>query len=287
MSFDSLALRAVTEQLNKTILNGEILGVIQYCQYEFILRILANGRTYNLLLSVHPVYARVHLTEKNPKKESRWHFADFLQTHIRKGKISHIEQVDFDRIIKIRIIPYEELIESSPKILIAEFMGKHSNVIFLDERTNRILESIKHIDENMSKYRQVLPGETYKPPPLNQNLDFFSISGDDIIKLVSNNEWEKSLRHFKGMSPLLAKEIIARARQEPLLNVFTQVRNDILESRYSPNVVLNDRDEAIAVSPFILKQYADSGELFRLIHFSDISNALEYYFDYLIEKETN
>lgn len=285
MSFDSLVLRAVTEQLNKTILNGQILGVVQYSQYDFILRILANERTYNLLFSVHPVYARIHLISDIPQNKNRWHFADFLQTHIKRGKISLIEQVDFDRIIKIRIIPYEELIENSPKILIAEFMGKHSNAIILDEKTNKILESIKHIDESMSKYRQVLPGETYKLPPSSQNLDL--LSEDDIKTLVSNNnEWERSMKNFKGMSPLLTKEIIARAKHEPLLNVIMQIRDDIINSRYLPNVVINDRDEVIAVSPFILKQYIDNEGFFRSINFSDISSALEYYFSYLIEKAT-
>ncbi len=283
MSFDSLALRAVTEQLNETILNGQVLGVVQYSQYDFILRIIANERTYNLLFSVHPVYARTHLTSDIPKNNNRWHFADFLQTHVRKGKISLIEQVDFDRIIKIRIIPYEELIENSPKMLIAEFMGKHSNAILLDEKTNKILESIKHIDENMSKYRQVLPGETYIPPPSSQNLDL--LSEDDIKTFASCNiEWEKSLMNFKGMSPLLAREIIARTKHEPLLNVLMQIRDDIINSRYFPNVVIDDTDEVIAVSPFILKQYMYDDGFFLRKNFSDISNALEYFFSYLIEK---
>ncbi len=287
MSFDSLALRAVTEQLNETILNGEISSVVQYSNYDFIIRIITKTKTYGLLFSVHPVYARVHLTEKNPEKKNRWHFADFLQTHLKKGKISLIEQVDFDRIIKIKITPYEELIEGSTKVLIAEFMGKHSNAMLLDEKTNKILESIKHIDEHKSKYRQVLPGETYKPPPASQELDFFSISEDDIKTLVSrSDEWERTLKHFKGMSPLLTKEIIARAKNEPPENVFVQIRDDINGSRYSPNVIVNDKNQPIAVSPFELKQYSIDGVFLKSIPFSNISSALEYYFDHLIEKET-
>lgn len=286
MPFDSLTLRAVIEQLNETILNGEISGIVQYSEHDFILRIGANKRTYGLLFSVHPVYARVHLTEKNPKKEHHWHFAEFLQTHLRKGKISLIEQVDFDRIIKIRIIPYEELIEGSPKVLIVEFMGKHSNAIILDEKTNRILESIKHIDEHKSKYRQVLPGETYILPPSNQNLDFFSVSEDEIKKLAEDtNELERTLKHYKGMSPLLAKEIIARATYAPLEEVFMQIQNDIQKSKYSPNVLIDDEHEVIEVSPFILRQYSDDGISLQSIPFADISSALEYFYDHLIEKE--
>lgn len=268
MSFDSITLRAVIQQLNQSILNGEITSVLQFSNHDFILRILANKRMYSLLFSVHPIYARVHLTEKDPKKENL-HFGQFLQTHIRKGKISLIEQIDFDRIIRIRIIPYEE---EPPKVLIAEFMGKHSNAILLDEKTNRILESIKHIDEHKSKYRQVLPGETYKPPPSNQNLDILSVS--ETIDY-------RSLMEIKGMSPLLAKEIIARAKYSPLEEIFMQIRDDITKSRYYPNVVINDKDEVIAVWPFALKQYESA----MSIPFSDISNALEYFYDHLIEKE--
>ena len=263
MSFDSLALRAVTAQLNETIIAGKILSVIQSSSLEFTLRIAAQGEIYNLLFCIHPSHARIHLTSVSPRRENRWHFADFLLKHIGDGEIASIERVNLDRMIRIRIIPQAEIIEPVPKILIGEFMGKHSNVILVEEDTNKILESMKHIDETMSRYRQVLPGLEYVMPPMNQAINPFSIDEDKFYSILAAGEasvWKKLLNNFQGMSPLLAKEIAARAPDsspEALRNTFTGVMADIQAGKSCPTVVAkgNDEQDVLAVSAIDLQQF--------------------------------
>jgi predicted ribosome quality control (RQC) complex YloA/Tae2 family protein len=306
MSFDSLALCAVTAQLNRTIIAGEILGVIQLSPLEFTLRIAAHGEVHNLLFSIHPVYARVHITAECPKRAKRWHFADFLQKHIGNGEITSIEQINFDRIIRIRIIPQKDVIDSVPKTLIGEFMGKHSNVILVEEGTNRILESMKHIDETMSRYRQVMPGLNYVMPPMNQQLDPFSADEETFSAVLTPNNsplWRKLLKNFQGMSPILAKEIIARTSdtgkdacattvgtrhavslQEAIRNTFTNLMADIQNRKFCPTVITEDSDgqDVLAVSAIDLQQFRDG----HTIRFPNISDALEFFYQHLIEKES-
>ena len=288
MSFDSLVLRSVVSELRETILGGEVLSVIQSSPYEFILRVSSNGKAYNLFFSIHPVYARVHLTDSYPDKDKRWHFSDFLQTHLRKGIISAIEQVDLDRIIRLQINPQQDIIDPTPKILIGEFMGKHSNVVLIDSETNKILEAIKHIDDNMSRFRQILPGETYHSPPVTQPLDFFSVDEDTLTQLLApDNEpvWKKLLKNIQGMSPALAKEISARSDNRSLDSVvkaFQQVRDDIVNSKYSPNVLVNEIDEVADVSAIDLQQFSG----LKRIQFNSISQALEYYYERQITRES-
>jgi predicted ribosome quality control (RQC) complex YloA/Tae2 family protein len=289
VSFDSLILRSVVSQLNNTILGGEVLNVIQSSPYEFILRIGTDRRSHNLLFSIHPSYARTHLTQTHPDKEKRWHFADFLLTHIRKGTISLIEQVDFDRIIRIKILPQLDIIDPVPKILIGEFMGKHSNVILVDDGTDKILESMKHIDENMSRYRLVLPGETYHAPPVSQTIDFFSVDRESISKIIASDDnplWKKLVKYIQGMSPFLAKEIIARSNENSADSIFdtlSLIRDDIINSKYSPNVLITPQKELVDVSAIELRQYDAVAEH---ITFADISESLEYFFDRMIAKES-
>jgi predicted ribosome quality control (RQC) complex YloA/Tae2 family protein len=344
MSYDSLMLRSVVSELNETILGGEILSVIQSSPYEFVLRVSSNNRAYNLLFSVHPVYARVHLTDRIPDKDKRWHFADFLQTHIRKGTISNIEQVGFDRIIKLQITPLKDIIEPTPKILIGEFMGKHSNLILIDGETNKILESMKHIDENMSRFRQILPGETYYPPPVTQSVDFFSVDEEKLSQIIKPDDepvWKKLLKNVQGMSPTLAKEIGSsdysvednlsgeflnppnplfqrgndlldkvgdsvspsskgdgstspfskggkgdlKLTPVQLIKNFKQIRDDVTNSRYSPNVLIDDQNEVFAVSAINLRQFSIDKSL-KQMSFHTISQALEYYYEQLISKES-
>jgi predicted ribosome quality control (RQC) complex YloA/Tae2 family protein len=290
VSFDSLTLRSVTAQLKESVIEGKILSVIQSSPLEFTLRIAAREHSQNLLFSIHPAHARVHLTAERPELTKRWHFADFLQKHIQDGNITSIEQVDFDRVIKIHISPQAEILNPVSKILIGEFMGKHSNVILVEEDTDRILESMKHIDETMSRYRQILPGLDYVMPPVSQKLDPFSTDKETFSAvLTSGNDplWRKLLNNFQGMSPLLAKEIIARAPDESIesvWNVFVSLMDDIQAEKFRPTVISRDSDEddVLAVSPIALQQFHDG----HAISFPTISDALEFFYRRRIAKES-
>lgn len=290
MSFDSLTLCSVTAQLNETVVTGKTLSVIQSSPFEFILRIAAHGEVYNLLFCIHPVYARVHLTTAHPSRTKRWHFADFLQKHTRDGQIESIEQIDLDRIIKIRIIPQGEIIDPSPKILMGEFMGKHSNVILVEESTNRILESMKHIDESMSRFRQVLPGLNYVMPPVSQTLNPFSTDVETFSTVFASGDsapWKKLLRSFQGMSPLLAKEIVARAPDnslEAIRNAFVSLMTGVQDGRFCPTVITRNGNEqdVLAVSAINLQQFHDG----HAINFPTVSDALEFFYQRRIAKES-
>jgi len=50
------------------------------------------------------------------------------------------------------------------KRLIVEIMGRHSNIILVN-KDDKIIDSIKHINQELSRVRQVLPGLTYAYPP--------------------------------------------------------------------------------------------------------------------------
>ncbi len=290
MSFDSLTLRSVIAQLRKSVIEGKILSIIQSSPLEFSLRIATQEHSHNLLFSIHPAHARVHLTAEHPKLTKRWHFADFLQKHIQDGNITSIEQVDFDRIIRIHISPQTEILNPVSKILIGEFMGKHSNVILTEESTNRILESMKHIDETMSRYRQILPGLDYVMPPVSQKLDLFSTDKQTFSAALTSGDgtlWKKLLNNFQGMSPLLAREIVARATDESIesvWNAFVSLMDDIQAEKFRPTVITRDSNgnDVLAVSPMALRQFHDS----HAISFPTISHALEFFYRHRIAKES-
>ena len=56
-------------------------------------------------------------------------FCMLLRKHIGSGKITDIEQIGFERIIKFSIESYDELGDLTKKYLIVEIMGRHSNII--------------------------------------------------------------------------------------------------------------------------------------------------------------
>ena len=308
MSFDSLALHLVTDELRHTILNGTIRHIEQLNPHSIVLKISQSTKTHFLLISTHSIHARVHLIERPPKGQARSHFADFLMKHVMRGQITAIEQVGLDRILKLTIAPTSDILESSPKSIIAEVMGKYSNIILIDEATGNILESIKHIDETMSRYREVLPGLTYTSPPQQDKWQPLKLDQDTFISLIENREvgWRFLFNQIDGLSPALAKEIIARAGDQPtpvhLWEAYQQIVSCFEPSRSRPQVIieggdsvkqsqseenanthtyLKDGDRVVAVSALKLVQFPNTESRF----FETMSEALSAYYDAVIRDE--
>ena len=166
MSYDSLALRLVVHELRAALIGTTIRHIEQANADTFSFKVGRAAETQWLTLSAHALHARAHFIEKPPPGQKQSYLADFLTTHLRRGTITAIEQLGWDRILKITVQPVsDDPIQPSPKALIAEFMGKYSNIILIDTVDDRILESFKRIDETMSRHREILPGETYTLPP--------------------------------------------------------------------------------------------------------------------------
>ena len=300
MSFDSLALHLVTDELRHTILNGTIRHIEQLNPHSIVLKISQSTKTHFLLISTHSIHARAHLIERPPKGQSRSHFADFLMKHIMRGQITAVEQVGLDRILKLTIAPVSDVLEASPKSIIAELTGKYSNLILVDEASGNILESIKHIDETMSRYREVLPGLTYTPPPQQDKWHPLKLDQDAFISLIEDREvgWRFLFNQIDGLSPTLAKEIIARAGDQAtpahLWEAYQQIVSCFEPSRSRPQVLieadnlveqsqseedantyLEDGDKVVAVSALKLAQFPNTDSRF----FEAMNEALSAYYD--------
>ena len=76
-----------------------------------------------------------------------------------------------------------ELGDPCKKVLIMELMGKHSNIIFCDDK-NMILDSIKHVSSHMSSVREVLPGREYFIPQTQDKLDPLTVDEETFIEVV-------------------------------------------------------------------------------------------------------
>lgn len=308
MSFDSLALHLVTAELRHTILNGTIRHIEQLNPHSIVLKISQLTTSHFLLISTHSVHARAHLIERPPKGQSRSHFADFLMKHVIRGKLIAVEQVGLDRVLKLTIAPTSEVLEPSPKSIIAEVMGKYSNIILVDEASGNILESIKHIDETMSRYREVLPGLPYTPPPQQDKWHPLKLNQDAFFSLVENQKisWRFLFNQIDGLSPTLAKEIIARAddpatlaglweayqqvvgcyqssvrRPQVLIEAEGAIENSELEEDANYADRLADGDKVVAVSALKLLQFPHTESRY----FKTMSEALTAYYDAITRAE--
>lgn len=215
MPFDGVVTRAVTYELQRQLIGGRITKIHQPTTTELQLTIRHKGKNHLLLLSVHPNYARFHLTnDRLTNPETPPMFCMHLRKYLHGGSINDIRQDELERIVTFTIRARDEIGDETIKHLIIELMGRHSNILLVDEQKSYIIDCIKHVSSMQNRYRALLPGQPYIKPPTQNKLNPLVIDGEDFIKRLDFNAGkldQQIVSNFMGISPFLAKEIVRRA----------------------------------------------------------------------------
>ena len=217
MAYDGIMMHQVKNSLIDTIKGGRINKIYQISKYELLFQVRANRKNYQLLISSHPMYARVQLTSLSyPTPESPNPLTMLYRKLLEGGYIKDIEQVDLDRIFKITFSCHNELGDYIEYVLYIEVMGKHSNIILVGQN-NKIIDCIKHISPSMNSERFLQPGALYQLPPMVEKLNPFT------HEFVYDTQLTKI---YQGMSPILSKEILYRIDQnESFSDIMKQIEN--------------------------------------------------------------
>lgn len=210
MSFDGFFLHHMVEELRTELLNGRIQKINQPFEQELVLQIRSNRKSHRLLLSAHPVFGRIQLTEstfENPAQPST--FIMVLRKYLQGAVIESIQQIDNDRIVEITVSNKNEIGDHIQATLIIEIMGKHSNILLVDKTEQKILEVIKHIGFSQNSYRTLLPGATYIAPPSTEALNPFTVKDEKLFEILQTQELTaKNLQTlFQGLGKDTATEL--------------------------------------------------------------------------------
>ncbi|MBQ9914530.1 MAG: NFACT family protein, partial [Clostridia bacterium] len=165
MAFDGLVIRALAQELNEKLSGARLDKVHQPETDELLLLFHGPKGAYKVTLSANASIPRVALTE-NPKENPMVApmFCMLLRKHLASAHFAEISQPDLERMLTFRLETRNELGDKVTKSLVIEIMGRHSNIILVDEN-NRVADSIKRIDFSVSSKRQILPGLPYEMPP--------------------------------------------------------------------------------------------------------------------------
>jgi predicted ribosome quality control (RQC) complex YloA/Tae2 family protein len=215
MAFDGIVTRAMARELDNTLSTGRLSKIYQPTDTEIVLTFRSQGKNHALLLSAHPSYARVHITDdtyQNPQNPPM--FCMLLRKHLAGGFLEKVEQFENERIIQLTFISKDELGDKTSKRIIMEVMGKHSNIMLVDNETDMIIDSIKHISSSVNRHRTILPGQTYKLPPSQEKLNPFTLDPADFARKLDFNSGrmpKQILNLLQGVSPALAGELAEQA----------------------------------------------------------------------------
>lgn len=109
-----------------------------------------------------------------------------LRKHLIGSKIRKIYTLGLERILFLELECYNELNDLVRKKLIIELMGKHSNIILVNEN-NRIIDSLRHLDTYSKSYRNILPSHEYVFPN-SDKIDFYSVKDENsFFDLIKDN----------------------------------------------------------------------------------------------------
>src|SRR5690625_3676348 len=250
MPFDGIVTKSVVEELREKIVQGRISKIHQPTDTELVITIRNQRKNHTLLLSIHPTYARFHLTAdkyQNPQEPPM--FCMLLRKHLSGAIVESIEQNTLERVITFQVRSVDEIGDASSKSLVLELMGRHSNVLLLNENKEHIIDSLKHVSSLQNRYRTILPGQEYIEPPAQDKLDPLEMSGDDFIRKLDFNAGkldQQIVRILLGISPFIAREIVARATLgsvEVYKEKFIEIRDQINDCVYEPTIYDDDRED--------------------------------------------
>lgn len=237
--FDVLTTGAVVDELRRTVLDGRIQRLGMVDALTIGAEIYARGRRWHLIASADAQNPRIHLTRSMPSTDPNTitPFGLQLRKYVRGGFLIDIQQPPLERVIRLSIAKRmgpsgepeeasdveddaaaEDDIWSGENVsrleLIVEIMGRHSNLVLVDEE-GLVRESAKRVTTSMSRVRPILPKRHYELPPPPDKPDPRQLTTPSVEGLIAASKPSDKLsdvlvRGFRGMSPQIAREVAFR-----------------------------------------------------------------------------
>ncbi len=270
--FDSLTLAAVVAELS-AYAGGKVQKIWQPDEHSVALGIYKDGKEAVFYLSAHPVFARAHFITRRPTNmQPMPGLGVSLRARVDGSRFVSVDQMDFDRIIALNFETRE-----GPHSLVAELMGKHSNLMLLDPE-GRVIAAAKWVGRSKSK-RPIQAMKLYDPPPFERKPSLMEATeGADVSlyqgaspflrKLIGAMDAQGAIDAPDAMNAIKAMDAM-NARQPSALQMIQTV---VASGAFSPVLV-----EGLGAYPITVSAlgYAEVPK-------SSISVALEQYFDFAI-----
>ena len=248
---DTFILNAITQELRPQICPARLNNFWQTDDHSLVIGLWRQGQELRLALSVAPQHQYLFLTSQRPENQTLA-FGKFLLQHIKGGELRAIRKPLLERILTFEIVKKDIDGQDLKFQLILEIMGRYSNLILVNQDTQKILESIRHVTAAQSSYRRIAPGAVYAPPPEQDKVDPATLEREGFqhmlrdyaeeLRATAKLPFEKFLlQRVKGFSPLIAREIAGSdtdADAEARWQRFARIVEILKTGNYQPAFVL-------------------------------------------------
>ena len=283
MAFDGITVAGLCSELQETAAGGRIYKIAQTDKNELVITIRPAAERgkgqIRLYLCADPSLPLVYLTRTSRQAPLQAPaFCMLLRKHLQNGRIVSITQPGLERILRFEVEHRNEMGDLCTHCLVVEIMGKHSNIIFLDD-SDTIVDSIRHVSSLVSSVREVLPGRPYFIPDTQSKKDPLSETREGFMSVLDNGHMDVAkllLRSYTGFSTVVAQELahraqltqdrsaalLAPAEKEALWEQFQDLIFQIREKKFTPVMYCRRGEGQTAGAPAEFS-------LVRLGHYAD------------------
>ncbi len=258
MAYDGIIMAAIASELEDWY-EARIERIFQpeAAMLVLLLHHAQQGKA-RLMLSANPRLPRVHLTTSKPSNPlAPPMFCMLLRKHLEGAKLLLVEQLGLERVLTLHFSGKDELGNQINYRMIAEIMGRHSNIVLVDPN-NKVIDAIKRVPPAMSSVRILLPGITYEYPGHQERTDTLNINDNQDLQTAledsKQNLGKTLVRRLTGFSPLLARELLARthlaedicpeqltgAEWERLWQAIKAIKQMVYTAQFEPSLTDND-----------------------------------------------
>ena len=304
MAFDGITTACLCKELSDRLTGARIYKIAQTDRDELVLTLKPSaergGGQCRLYLSADASLPLAYFTSKQRQAPLQAPaFCMLLRKHLQNGRILSVTQPGLERILRFTVEHLDEMGDLCRHTLVIELMGKHSNIIFLDDR-EQIVDSIKHISAMVSSVREVLPGRPYFVPDTRGKRDPLTESEERFDALLRTQQVAPArllMSTYTGISTQMAEELCQRAHlsndrsassmtpqdRESLWCEFYTLMQDVSEGRFAPGIYYKKeetgrRGAPVEYSAVSMRIYSDFPEHFEEVRFSSMSELLETFY---------
>ncbi len=272
MAFDAGMLACTLHEIRSAALGARIEKVYQPERDEIVLQMRSFEGGKRLLINAGSNNPRIGFSEtqkENPQNPPM--FCMLLRKYLQGAKLCEVSQADFDRVAFLGFETRDEMGFECRRYLIAELMGKYSNLIFADG-DKKIITALRTTDFSLDSLRQLLPGMAYTLPPAQDKLNPLSIGEAGFLSELAATPAERGadkwlVGRFSGIAPVVAREMVFLATGhtdtpirycfgDDLWREFSAVMGRIRRGDFAPSMVL-EGEKPVEYSFLPLCQYGD------------------------------
>ena len=263
MRVDPIALRAHIRQLLPEIEGAVILSPRIRGHTELFLSL--TGKKL-LQIVARPDFSGIFLKTgvHPPKKRSGEWYSEILRNSVVRS--THMEY----NILTIVLDKNGREIH-----LISEFTGRNANIILVNHKTGMIIDAIRRIDRTKNRFREILPGIRYVPPPENEFVEQEEVDPEPFSAILARHSFGEIHRVLTNTlcsgSRLFSSEVLFRTeidrsraagsltKDEALHILETAVyfREEIVTGDQMPILILDDEGIPQNLFPVDLKHVND------------------------------